>query len=73
MNTLTQCCGSTKDDPSARMTCSESSARRSVITAAPASEPMIVPKPPKIEPPPMMTEAMASSSRNWPAVGTKLR
>ena len=30
-------------------------------------------RPPKIEPPPMITAAMASSSRNCPAVGLKLR
>ncbi len=70
MKTFTQCCGNTKE-PVAVMICSDSSARISVITAAPASEPMMVPKPPKIEPPPMITAAMASSSRSCPAAGLK--
>ena len=43
MKTLTQCCGRTIDAPVAVMMLSCSSARTSVITAAPASEPMIVP------------------------------
>ena len=43
MNTFIQCCGMTKDEPSGRMICSDSSERMSVIAAAPASAPMIVP------------------------------
>ena len=43
MNTFCHCCGSTKDAPSVRMICSDSSERISVMTAAPASEPIIVP------------------------------
>ena len=69
MKVLTQCCGRLNDPPPGTMMLSCISARISVMTAAPASEPMIVPKPPKIEPPPMITEAIASSSRNWPATG----
>ena len=43
MNTFCHCCGSTKEPPSRRMICSDSSERISVMTAAPASEPIIVP------------------------------
>ncbi len=68
MKTLIQCCGMLKP-----CTFNCNSARTSVMTAAPASEPIMLPWPPKIEPPPMITEAIASSSRNWPATGLKLR
>ena len=37
--TLTQCCGMTKEVPSATKICSDSSAAQQVITAAPASAP----------------------------------
>src|SRR5271154_5620396 len=43
MKTFCHCCGRTKDEPSLRMICNDSSERMSVITAAPASEPIIVP------------------------------
>src|SRR3984885_5895498 len=43
MNTFCHCCGKTKDEPSFRMIWSDKSERMSVITAAPASEPIIVP------------------------------
>ena len=43
VKTFTQCCGMTKEAPLAVMMLSCSSARTSVMAAAPASEPMIVP------------------------------
>ena len=43
MKALTQCCGRTIDRPLAVMMLSCRRARTRVITAAPASDPMIVP------------------------------
>ncbi len=43
MKTFCQCWGRTNDEPSLRMICSDSSERMSVMAAAPASEPIIVP------------------------------
>ena len=43
MNTFCHCCGSTKEPPLFRMICSDSSERISVMTPAPAIEPIIVP------------------------------
>ena len=43
MNTFSHCCGSTNEPPSGRMICNDSSERISVIAAAPASAPRIVP------------------------------
>src|SRR5271157_3714191 len=43
MNTFCHCCGRTNELPSLRMICRESSWRMSVMTPAPASDPIIVP------------------------------
>ncbi len=43
MNTFCHCCGSTKDEPSRRMIWRDNRDRMRVMTAAPASDPMIVP------------------------------
>src|SRR6185437_11753141 len=43
MNTFCHCCGRTNDEPFLRMICNDSNERMSVMTAAPASEPIMVP------------------------------